>query len=50
MIFDFRFLALLAVAGSLAGSVLCFLNVSDMVLHALLLPLSTPRLLMDLVI
>ncbi|KAJ0094099.1 hypothetical protein Patl1_17132 [Pistacia atlantica] len=25
-IFDFRFLALLAVAGSLAGSVLCFLN------------------------
>lgn len=34
VIFDFRFLALLAVAGSLAGSVLCFLNVSDMVLHA----------------
>ncbi|KAL5659579.1 hypothetical protein ACJX0J_032742, partial [Zea mays] len=26
VIFDFRFLALLAVAGSLAGSVLCFLN------------------------
>ncbi|ERN12643.1 hypothetical protein AMTR_s00025p00237880 [Amborella trichopoda] len=26
MIFDFRFLALLAVGGSLAGSVLCFLN------------------------
>lgn len=26
MIFDFRFLALLAVAGSLAGSLLCFLN------------------------
>jgi hypothetical protein len=41
VIFDFRFLALLAVAGSLAGSVLCFLNVSDMVLHALLLPLHT---------
>jgi hypothetical protein len=28
VIFDFRFLALLAVAGSLAGSLLCFLNVS----------------------
>jgi hypothetical protein len=27
IIFDFRFLALLAVAGSLAGSLLCFLNV-----------------------
>ncbi|KAF8668967.1 hypothetical protein HU200_052179 [Digitaria exilis] len=26
VIFDFRFLALLAIAGSLAGSVLCFLN------------------------
>lgn len=26
VIFDFRFLALLAVAGSLAGSILCFLN------------------------
>jgi len=26
-IFDFRFLALLAVGGSLAGSLLCFLNV-----------------------
>ncbi|KAL5704423.1 hypothetical protein ACHQM5_022857 [Ranunculus cassubicifolius] len=25
-IFDFRFLALLAVGGSLAGSLLCFLN------------------------
>lgn len=31
MIFDFRFLALLAVAGSLAGSLLCFLNVSAVV-------------------
>jgi hypothetical protein len=30
VIFDFRFLALLAVAGSLAGSVLCFLNVSHL--------------------
>jgi hypothetical protein len=30
VIFDFRFLALLAVAGSLAGSILCFLNVSDL--------------------
>jgi hypothetical protein len=30
VIFDFRFLALLAVAGSLAGSLLCFLNVSDL--------------------
>lgn len=29
VIFDFRFLALLAVGGSLAGSVLCFLNVSS---------------------
>jgi hypothetical protein len=28
VIFDFRFLALLAVAGSMAGSLLCFLNVS----------------------
>lgn len=27
VIFDFRFLALLAVGGSLAGSFLCFLNV-----------------------
>lgn len=27
VIFDFRFLALLAVGGSLAGSLLCFLNV-----------------------
>lgn len=29
-IFDFRFLALLAVGGSLAGSLLCFLNVSSL--------------------
>ena len=28
IIFDFRFLALLAVGGSLAGSLLCFLNVT----------------------
>lgn len=27
IIFDFRFLALLAIGGSLAGSLLCFLNV-----------------------
>lgn len=27
VIFDFRFLALLAIGGSLAGSLLCFLNV-----------------------
>ena len=30
VIFDFRFLALLAIAGSLAGSLLCFLNVSHL--------------------
>ncbi|KAK7835556.1 hypothetical protein CFP56_023422 [Quercus suber] len=31
-IFDFRFLALLAVGGSLAGSLLCFLNVLSLTL------------------
>jgi hypothetical protein len=34
-IFDFRFLALLAVVGSLAGSLLCFLNVISITLHPL---------------
>ena len=34
IIFDFRFLALLAVAGSLAGSLLCFLNVSFLYLNS----------------
>lgn len=36
VIFDFRFLALLAVAGSLAGSVLCFLNVISLSLTLIL--------------
>ncbi|PKI62949.1 hypothetical protein CRG98_016588 [Punica granatum] len=34
VIFDFRFLALLAVGGSLAGSVLCFLNGSVYIIDA----------------
>lgn len=36
VIFDFRFLALFAVAGSLAGSLLCFLNVSILKLTCIL--------------
>ncbi|TVU37462.1 hypothetical protein EJB05_10778, partial [Eragrostis curvula] len=43
VIFDFRFLALLAVAGSLLGSLLCFLNLAQLndSCHQLLAPLST---------